>query len=101
MEDARFPQNYSIFINGKVDVIYCDVAQPEQARIIADNAEILLVNSGWILLVVKAPSIDVTKNPQEIYKQEAKILKKRGFKILNILNLEPFDKSHAMILGQK
>lgn len=101
MEDARFPNNYSIFINGKVDVIYCDVAQPEQARIVADNAKLLLKKGGWILLAVKAPSIDVTKSPQEIYKQEAKVLKKCGFKILDIINLEPYDKSHAMILGYK
>jgi fibrillarin-like pre-rRNA processing protein len=100
MEDARFPDKYAVFINGKVDVIYCDVAQPEQARLLADNADFLLKKHGWILLAVKAPSIDVTKKPQEIYKQEARILKKRGFKILNIINLEPYDKSHAMILGQ-
>ena len=53
MEDARFPDNYSVFINRKVDVIYCDVAQPEQARLLADNADALLKKDGWILLAVK------------------------------------------------
>jgi fibrillarin-like pre-rRNA processing protein len=101
MEDARFPEKYTIFIPGKVDGIYCDVAQPEQAKILADNADVLLKKNGWILLAVKAPSIDVTKDPKLIYKQEAKVLKKRGFKIKEIINLEPYDKAHAMILGQK
>jgi fibrillarin-like pre-rRNA processing protein len=101
MEDARLPENYAVFIPGKVDVIYCDVAQPEQAKLLADNADVLLKKDGWILLAVKAPSIDVTKNPQSIYKQEEKVLKRRGYKIKNIINLEPYDKSHAMILGQK
>jgi fibrillarin-like pre-rRNA processing protein len=101
VEDARFPEKYAVFIPGKVDVVYCDVAQPEQAKILADNADMLLKKAGWILLAVKAPSIDVTKDPKSIYKHEAKILKKRGFKIKEIINLEPFDKAHAMILGQK
>ncbi len=101
MEDARFPEKYSVFIPGKVDGIYCDVAQPEQAKILADNADVLLKKKGWILLAVKAPSIDVTKDPQLIFKQEAKVLKKRSFKIKDIINLEPYDKAHAMILGQK
>lgn len=101
MEDARLPEKYAIFIPEKVDGIYCDVAQPEQARILADNADLLLKKGGWILLAVKAPSIDVTKDPKLIYKQEGKILKKRGFTIKEIVNLEPYDKAHAMILGQK
>ncbi|MCW3998308.1 MAG: fibrillarin-like rRNA/tRNA 2'-O-methyltransferase [Candidatus Bathyarchaeota archaeon] len=101
VEDARFPEKYAIFIPGKVDVVYCDVAQPEQARILADNADMILKKKGWILLAVKAPSIDVTKDPKSIYKHEAKILKKRGFKLKEIINLEPYDKAHAMILGQK
>jgi fibrillarin-like pre-rRNA processing protein len=101
VEDARFPEKYAIFIPGKVDVIYCDVAQPEQAKILADNADMLLKKKGWILLAVKAPSIDVTKDPRSIYKHEAKILIKRGFKLKEIINLEPYDKAHAMILGQK
>jgi fibrillarin-like pre-rRNA processing protein len=101
VEDARFPEKYAVFVPGKVDIVYCDVAQPEQAKILADNADMMLKKTGWILLAVKAPSIDVTKDPKSIYKHEAKILKKRGFKIKEIINLEPFDKAHAMILGQR
>ena len=39
-EDARMPESYAMFIAGKVDVIYCDVAQPEQAKLLADNADV-------------------------------------------------------------
>jgi fibrillarin-like pre-rRNA processing protein len=101
LEDARFPEKYAIFIPGKVDCIYCDVAQPEQARLLADNADVLLKPSGWVMLAVKAQSIDVTKDPLAVYKQEAKVLKKRGFKIKEIVRLEPYDKAHAMIVAQK
>jgi fibrillarin-like pre-rRNA processing protein len=68
---------------------------------LADNADVFLKSSGWIILTVKAQSIDVTKNPAEIYQQEAKVLKKRGFRIKEIVGLEPFDKAHAMILAHR
>jgi fibrillarin-like pre-rRNA processing protein len=101
LEDARFPEKYAMFIPGKVDCIYCDIAQPEQARLLADNADVFLKPSGWGMLTVKAQSIDVTKAPAAVYKQEAIILKKRGFDVKEILQLEPYDKAHAMIVAQR
>ncbi|MBN1245481.1 fibrillarin-like rRNA/tRNA 2'-O-methyltransferase [Candidatus Bathyarchaeota archaeon] len=101
LEDARFPEKYAMFIPGKVDCIYCDVAQPEQAKILADNADVLLKPSGWVMLAVKSQSIDVTKDPLVVYKQEAKVLKKRGFDVREIVRLEPYDKAHAMIVAQR
>jgi fibrillarin-like pre-rRNA processing protein len=100
LEDARFPEKYAMFITTKVDDIYCDIAQSEQAKILADNAELFLKNSGWIMLAVKAQSIDVTKEPSEIYKREIKVLEKRGFRIEQTVYLEPYDKAHAMIVAQ-
>ncbi|MDH5689672.1 MAG: fibrillarin-like rRNA/tRNA 2'-O-methyltransferase, partial [Candidatus Bathyarchaeota archaeon] len=55
---------------------------------------------GWIMLAVKARSIDVTKEPSEIYKGEVETLKKRGFTISEVLHLEPYDKAHAMVIAQ-
>ena len=101
LEDARFPEKYAVFINGKVDEIYCDIAQPEQAKILADNADLFLKASGWIMLAVKAQSIDVTKEPSEIYKREVRVLENRGFRIEEVVHLEPYDKAHAMIVAQK
>jgi fibrillarin-like pre-rRNA processing protein len=100
LEDARFPEKYAMFITRKVDDIYCDIAQSEQAKILADNAELFLKNSGWIMLAVKAQSIDVTKEPSEIYKREIKVLEKRGFRTEQTVYLEPYDKAHAMIVAQ-
>jgi len=100
LEDARFPQKYAMFIRGKVDDIYCDIAQPEQAKILADNTDVFLKEGGWVMLAVKAQSIDVTKDPSEIYKQEAKVLKSRGLSVKEVVHLEPYDKAHAMIVAQ-
>ena len=101
LEDARFPEKYAMFIPGKVDDIYCDVAQPEQAKVLADNADYFLKASGWVMLAVKAQSIDVTKAPSEIYQREVKVLRSRGFSVEEVVQLEPYDKAHAMIVAQR
>ena len=100
LADARLPERYAALV-GKVDDIYCDVAQPEQAKILADNADRFLRPKGWVMLAVKAQSIDVTKEPSDVYEQEIKILKSRFFRIEQTVPLEPFDKAHAMIVAQK
>ena len=99
LADARFPEKYANIVE-RVDVIYCDIAQPEQAQVLADNAKIFLKKGGWIMLAIKARSIDVTKEPSEIYKREIAILEKNGFQIHQVVHLEPYDKDHAMILAQ-
>ena len=101
LADARMPQKYSMFISGKVDDIYCDIAQPEQAKVLADNADVFLKEGGWVVHAVKAQSIDVTKAPSEVYQQEAKILRNRGFRVEQVVDLEPYDKAHAMIVAQR
>jgi fibrillarin-like pre-rRNA processing protein len=101
LADARLPEKYAMFIPRKVDCIYCDIAQPEQAKILADNADVFLKPSGWVMLAVKSQSIDVTKDPLAVYRQEANVLKKRGFDVQEIVRLEPYDKAHAMIVAQR
>jgi fibrillarin-like pre-rRNA processing protein len=98
LADARFPESYSAIV-GKVDNIYCDIAQPEQAKVLADNADMFLLEKGWIMLAVKAQSIDVTKEPTQVYRQEIKTLEKRGFDVKESVHLEPYDKAHAMIVA--
>ena len=99
LEDARLPERYAMLIE-KVDNIYCDIAQPEQAKILADNADLYLKKRGGIMLAIKAQSIDVTKEPSEVYKREIETLKNRGFKIKEVIHLEPYDKAHAMIIAE-
>jgi fibrillarin-like pre-rRNA processing protein len=99
LEDARMPNKYLTFV-GKVDTIYCDIAQPEQAKVLADNADLFLKDHGWTMLAVKSQSIDVTKKPTEIYKQETRVLKSRGFAVAEVVQLEPYDKAHAMIVSK-
>ncbi|MCK4952418.1 fibrillarin-like rRNA/tRNA 2'-O-methyltransferase [Candidatus Bathyarchaeota archaeon] len=98
LADARLPEQYLSLVE-KVDDIYCDIAQPQQAKVLADNADIFLKAKGWVMLAIKARSIDVTKKPLDVYKQEIDTLKIRGFKIEDVVFLEPYDKAHAMVIG--
>ena len=101
LADARSPEKYAMYISGKVETIYCDVAQPEQAKLAADNADIFLKEQGWLMLAVKAQSIDVTKAPATVFKQETKVLKSRSFTVEETIELEPYDKAHAMIIAHR
>jgi fibrillarin-like pre-rRNA processing protein len=96
LEDARKPQSY-FAVFGKVDVVYCDIAQPDQTEIAIANCRAYLKQGGVMLLVVKTRSIDVTMEPRAVMVQETNKLEKNGFSINQIVNLEPFDKDHGMI----
>lgn len=98
--DARFPQQYAMYVKG-VDVVYIDVAQPAQAKLLADNADFYLKRGGHVMLVIKAMSIDVTQEPSETFRREIDHLRERGFEIVDIVHLEPYDVAHAMVVGRK
>jgi fibrillarin-like pre-rRNA processing protein len=98
LADARKPYQYRHVVE-LVDGLYADVAQPDQASIVADNAETFLKDGGYLLMAIKARSIDVTKEPSEVYRKEVNTLKERGFEIVDVVHLEPYDRDHAMVLA--
>ena len=92
--DAREPSSYAIT---PVDVVYCDIAQPDQTEIAVKNCRALLRRGGRLLLVVKARSINVLEEPERIFRQEAKKLEAEGFRVDRVIELSPFEKDHALI----
>ncbi len=98
--DARFPEEYSNTVL-QVDIVYEDVAQPFQAEILNNNIKTYLKDGGYFFLAVKARSIDVTKDPKIIFKEVIDKLESYGLKVLETINLEPYEKDHIMIVGQK
>ncbi|MEM0377878.1 MAG: fibrillarin-like rRNA/tRNA 2'-O-methyltransferase [Thermosphaera sp.] len=98
LADARKPFQYRHVVE-LVDGLYADVAQPDQASIVADNADYFLKDGGYLLMAIKARSIDVTKEPSEVYRKEINTLKERGFEIVDVVHLEPYDRDHAMVLA--
>ena len=96
--DARDPSKYSIT---KVDAVYCDIAQPDQTEIAITNCSTLLRKNGRLLLAVKARSIDVLKDPEQVYKEEKRKLEKAGFKVELIVDLRPFEKDHVLVSASR
>jgi fibrillarin-like pre-rRNA processing protein len=92
--DARDPSKYSVT---QFDAVYCDIAQPDQTEIAVANCRKTLKKGGILLLVVKARSIDVLKEPSKIFVEEKAKLVAAGFVVHRIIELSPFDKDHALI----
>lgn len=93
LNDATKPREYMYMVE-KVDVLYSDVAQPQQSELFMDNMRMFLKSGGVGIIMVKARSIDVTKNPKEIFKEEESKLKRGGFRVLERIDLEPYEKDH-------
>ena len=55
IEDARHPQKYRMLMS-TVDCIFADVAQPDQARIVALNAHNYLKIGGHVVISIKVRS---------------------------------------------
>jgi len=84
-----------------VDVIFADIAQPDQARIVALNAQSFLKNEGHVVISIKASCIDCTAAPETVFAAEVEQLKKDSFKPLEQVTLEPYERDHAMVTGMQ
>lgn len=96
--DARMPENYGQQIE-QVDLVYADVAQPDQSEIIIRNAEAFLKPNGFMMIAIKARSIDVSENPAIIFEKEKKKLEQK-FVILKEVRLDPYEKDHTFFVGK-
>lgn len=99
VEDARYPLKYRMLV-GMVDVIFADVAQPDQARIVGHNASYFLKNGGHFIISIKANCVDSTAAPEAVYASEIKKLKEMQFKPAEYVTLEPYERDHAVVIGQ-
>jgi fibrillarin-like pre-rRNA processing protein len=96
--DARQPQGYALQVP-KVDTIFADVAQPDQADIVVKNARVFLKKGGYAMLSIKSRSIDVGREPAEIYRDQVRILEAGGFRVEEVVELDPFELDHALALA--
>jgi len=99
LADARKPEDY--YWIEECDVVYVDISQPDETEIAIRNAKQFLKFNGHMMIAIKSRSIDVTKDPKQVYKEEKNKLQQSDFEILDIVDLEPYEKDHAMILAKK
>jgi fibrillarin-like pre-rRNA processing protein len=89
LSDARRPGQYRFL-----------VAQREQAKIVADNAQMFLKKGGFTLLAIKGRSIKSTGDLTQVFEKEIAVLKRRGFKVEKTVSLNPYDRAHVMALSK-
>lgn len=99
LADARKPELYSWV--EECDVIFVDIAQPDETEITIRNAGMFLKIGGHIMIAIKSQSIDVTKPPQQVYKQEAEKLRRAAYQVVEVVELDPYETAHAMIVAKK
>ncbi|KAL8743838.1 MAG: hypothetical protein Q9190_003844 [Brigantiaea leucoxantha] len=99
IEDARHPLRYRMLV-GMVDVLFADVAQPDQARIVGLNSHLYLKTGGGILVSIKANCIDSTAAPEAVFAREVEKLRSERVKPLEQLTLEPFERDHCIVVGK-
>ncbi len=95
MGDATRPDDLAFLVE-RVDVVYQDVAQKNQAGIFA--RALRRFSAQWGMLAVKSRSEDVTREPRAVFQESADLLRGEGFNVMEIVELEPFEKDHAMIV---
>ncbi len=98
LANAKKPEDYPWV--EQVDMVFQDVATDDQSEILIRNAERFLKPGGFAMLSIKSRSIDVTKPPREIYRQEIRKLEKH-FRILEKLELDPYEKDHMLAVMVK
>lgn len=98
--DAKHPEKYG-GVYGEISIVYSDIAQPDQTEIAIRNCDEYLANSGCLFLVVKASSIDALKSKNEVFSEQTEILRTKGFDILEKIDLEPYDRNHAMLVAER
>ena len=98
IEDARHPHKYRMLVP-MVDTIFADVAQPDQARIVAINAHYFLKNGGNFVISIKANCIDSTAEAEAVFAGEVKKMREEKMKPVEQVTLEPYERDHAVVVG--
>lgn len=96
MADASRPEQYAPLVEA-VDLLYQDVAQPDQAAILVRNCAFLRPG-GYVILMLKTRSVDIRKTPEEVFRETITELTAAGLTIVESIWLSPYHQDHAAIV---
>jgi fibrillarin-like pre-rRNA processing protein len=98
LSDARNVENYGDSVE-QCDIIYQDISAKRQAEILIANSR-LLKSDGYAYFIIKSQSIDISKQPKDVYKSELELLKDH-FELVESVSLEPYDSMHLFAVLKK
>ena len=96
MADASSPEQYAPLVE-TVDLLYQDVAQPDQAAIALRNCAFIRTG-GHLVLMLKTRSVDIRKQPGEVFRDTLDILISAGLTVTESTWLAPYHQDHAAIV---
>jgi len=97
LEDANHPSRYLDLID-KIDLIYQDISQRNQAQILCNNIKTYLSQGQTAVIMVKARSIDVSLQPSRAYQLVNDHIRDQGYNVKSIVPLQPYEKDHAALV---
>lgn len=92
MADASRPEEYSHMVEG-VELVYQDIAQRDQADIFARNMRHF--DAGRGILMLKSRSVDVNRDPGEIFADTRKALESEGLRVREVVDISRHAADHA------
>lgn len=98
LADASRPEGYCSMVE-PVDMVYQDVAQPNQAEIATANCARYLKPGGYLVWMMKTRSIDVTSAPKDVLSSE--ILGLKGLQVLKVMDLLPSHRDHWAVIASR
>ena len=69
-------------------------------RLVALNSHSFLKNGGHFVISIKASCIDSTAEPAHVFQAEVEKMKSEKMKPREQLTLEPYERDHAVVVGQ-
>ena len=99
--DARYPEKYAKSVFTDINLIYQDVAQPNQAEIAIANCNHYLNQNGIMIIAIKSQSIDSIIKSEKIYERETKKLENGGFSIIESINIHKYAANHIILIVKK
>jgi len=99
MADAAQPEQYAPVLE-LVDLVYQDVAQPDQVTIALRNC-IFLKKGGAFILILKTRSVDVRREPDLVFRETLVQLGSGGLAVSESMWLTPYYHDHAAIVCTK
>jgi len=99
LADAKNTKEY-FFRTKLCDIVYMDIAQRDQIKIFKENVDLYLKKDGVGMLALKAKSIDASKPSKQIFLSAKRELEKH-FKILEDIDLSPYERDHRFYVIRK
>jgi fibrillarin-like pre-rRNA processing protein len=97
--DATQPQRYAPLLEA-VDLVYQDVAQPNQAAIAIRHLPFLR-SDGQLILMLKTRSVDIRKNPEVVFADTCAELEEAGLSVMKAIWPLSYHADHAAIVCKR